>query len=50
MATAQGFYMRQDYQPLQDVFHGEERMIPLRKVLTAADPCQQKRGDLARFG
>jgi hypothetical protein len=47
--TAQGFYMRLGYQPVQDVFHGEERTILMRKAFTVADPCQPKRGDLAVY-
>jgi predicted kinase/GNAT superfamily N-acetyltransferase len=47
--TAQSFYMRLGYQPVQDVFHGEERTILMRKALTVADPCKGKCGDLAVY-
>jgi hypothetical protein len=48
--TAQDFYARLGYEPVQDVLHGEERTILMRKPLVLAGASSPPtRGDLAVF-
>jgi SAM-dependent methyltransferase/predicted kinase/GNAT superfamily N-acetyltransferase len=48
--TAQGFYARLGYEPVQDVLHGEERTILMRKPLVLAGAISPPmRDDLAAF-
>jgi len=48
--TAQGFYARLGYEPVQDVLHGEERTILMRKPLVLAEAISPPtRDDLAVF-